>query len=107
VRKLLIVIIASAQLAGCAARTAAPPSTLERTPLTRWDGSAFSSVEYAPLWWRQFDDPVLDAIETAAVDANRDVRSALARFDQARAAATAARTRPKRSSSHDASNAAR
>ena len=84
-RKLLIVIITSAQLAGCAARTAPPPSTLERTPLTRWDGSAFSSVEYAPHWWRQFDDPVLDAIETAAVDANRDVRSALARFDQARA----------------------
>ena len=84
-RKLLIAIIASAQLAGCAARTAPPPSTLTRTPLTRWDGSAFSPLEYAPLWWRQFDDPVLDAIETAAIDANRDVRSALARFDQARA----------------------
>jgi multidrug efflux system outer membrane protein len=85
VRKLVIAIVAAAQLAGCAARTAPPPSTLERTPLTRWDASAFSPAEHAPLWWRQFDDPVLDAIENAAVDANRDVRSALARFDQARA----------------------
>ena len=83
-RKLAIAIIASAQLAGCAARTAPPPSTLERTALTRWDPSVFSAEPYAPLWWRQFDDPVLDAIETAAIDANRDVRSALARFDQAR-----------------------
>jgi multidrug efflux system outer membrane protein len=85
VRKLAIAIIASAQLAGCAVKTAPPPSTLERTPLTRWDASAFSPLEYAPLWWRQFDDPVLEAIESAAIDANRDVRSALARFDQARA----------------------
>jgi multidrug efflux system outer membrane protein len=85
VRKLVIVIIASAQLAGCAVHTAPPPSTLERTPLSRWDASLFSEQAYAPLWWRQFDDPVLEEIEKAAIDANRDVRSALARFDQARA----------------------
>jgi multidrug efflux system outer membrane protein len=81
----VLVIIASAQLAACAVRTAPPPSTLGRVPLSRWDASLFSTQEYAPLWWRQFDDPVLEEIESAAVDANRDVRSALARFDQARA----------------------
>jgi multidrug efflux system outer membrane protein len=80
-----MVIIASAQLAGCAARTAPPPSTLERTPLSRWDASLFSTADYAPLWWRQFDDPVLEEIERSALEANRDVRSAIARVDQARA----------------------
>jgi multidrug efflux system outer membrane protein len=85
VRKFLMVMIASAQLAGCAVRTAPPPSTLERTALSRWDASLFSAQAYEPLWWRQFDDPVLEEIENAALDANRDVRSALARFDQARA----------------------
>ena len=84
-RNLVIVIIASAQLAGCAVHTAPPPSTLERPPLSRWDASLFSAQAYAPQWWRQFDDPVLEEIENAAIDANRDVRSALARFDQARA----------------------
>lgn len=83
-RKLVMVLIASAQLAGCAVHTAPPPSTLERAPLSRWDASLFSAEAYAPLWWRQFDDPVLEEIEKAATDANRDVRSALARFDQAR-----------------------
>jgi multidrug efflux system outer membrane protein len=66
-------------------RTAPPPSTLERTALSRWDASLFSAQAYEPLWWRQFDDPVLEEIENAALAANRDVRSALARFDQARA----------------------
>ncbi len=80
-----MIVIASAQLAACAARTAPPPSTLERTPLSRWDASLFSAQAYAPRWWEQFDDPVLEEIERAAVDSNRDVRSALARFDQARA----------------------
>jgi outer membrane protein, multidrug efflux system len=85
VRKLLFVLIVSAPLAACAARTAPPPSTLERTPLTRWDPVVFSAQDYAPLWWRQFDDPVLEEIEHDALEANRDVRSALARVDQARA----------------------
>jgi multidrug efflux system outer membrane protein len=80
-----MIVIASAQLAACAVRTAPPPSTLERAPLSRWDASLFSAQAYAPRWWQQFDDPVLEEIEKAAVDSNRDVRSALARFDQARA----------------------
>ena len=37
-------------------------------------------------WWQQFDDPVLDQLETQARDANPDVRVAIARYDQARAA---------------------
>jgi multidrug efflux system outer membrane protein len=78
-------VTATLLLAGCAVHTAPPPSTLERAPLSRWDASVVSDQAYDPRWWRQFDDPVLEALESAAVDANRDVRAALARFDQSRA----------------------
>jgi multidrug efflux system outer membrane protein len=84
-RLLLMTGLLSVQAAACAVHTAPPPASLERTPLTRWDASLFSEQEYDPRWWRQLEDPVLEALETAAFDANRDVRSALARFDQSRA----------------------
>jgi multidrug efflux system outer membrane protein len=82
---LLVVSLALLPVSGCAVHTAPPASTLERTPLSRWDASVVSDQSYDPRWWRQFDDPVLESLESAAIDANRDVRSALARFDQARA----------------------
>jgi outer membrane protein, multidrug efflux system len=84
-RLLTVIGFVSVQAAACAVRTAPPPASLERTPLTRWDPSLFSEQEYDPRWWRQLEDPVLEALENAAFDANRDVRSALARFDQSRA----------------------
>jgi multidrug efflux system outer membrane protein len=84
-RTLLVIGVAAVQGVACAVHTAPPPVTLDRTPLSRWDASVFSDQEYEPRWWRQFDDPVLEELETAAVDANRDVRSALARLDQSRA----------------------
>lgn len=36
-------------------------------------------------WWSQFDDPILDSLIVRALDANRDVRIAVARVEQARA----------------------
>jgi multidrug efflux system outer membrane protein len=83
--KLLLVIVAAVQLAGCAVKTAPPKTTLEKTPLSRWDASVVSDQPYDAKWWKQFDDPILESLEHAAVEANRDVRSAVARFDQARA----------------------
>jgi outer membrane protein, multidrug efflux system len=82
---LLVLSLALLPVSGCAVHTAPPASTLERTPLSKWDASVVSDQTYDPRWWRQFDDPVLESLESAAIDANRDVRSALARFDQARA----------------------
>jgi len=84
-RMLITIGFLSAQAAACAVHTAPPPATLERTPLSRWDASLFSEQGYDPRWWRQLEDPVLETLENAAFDANRDVRSALARFDQSRA----------------------
>ena len=38
-----------------------------------------------PRWWAQFQDPVLDALVVGALEANTDVRQAVARLEQARA----------------------
>lgn len=42
-------------------------------------------------WWTVFGDPVLDGLESSAVAANQDVRAAVARVDEARAAARISR----------------
>jgi len=84
-RRVAVAILAAAQLAGCAVKTTPPKSTIGPAPLVRWDASVVSDQPYDAKWWKQFDDPVLETLEDAAVEANRDVRSAVARFDQARA----------------------
>lgn len=43
-------------------------------------------------WWRVFNDPVLDDLESGAVAANQDLRAAVARVDEARAAARITRS---------------
>lgn len=82
----VIVALVAASLSACAARITPPaPGIAPDGGLTQWDSAAFSAAPYDPRWWRQFDDPVLEALENAAFEANRDVRSALARVEQARA----------------------
>jgi len=71
--------------AACAARIAPPPATVERAALANWDTGLVSGQAYDPRWWGQLEDPVLEQLEAAALDANRDIRSAMARLDQARA----------------------
>jgi multidrug efflux system outer membrane protein len=70
---------------GCAIHTAAPVATVHQTALVGWDSAAFSDRAYDPRWWQQLDDAVLEQLETAALGANHDVRSAVARLDAARA----------------------
>jgi outer membrane protein, multidrug efflux system len=43
-------------------------------------------------WWKLFDDPVLDDLVVHALAANQDLRAAVARVEQARAAAGTARS---------------
>ena len=81
----LLAGIAAIQGAACAAHIAPPVASIERPALVRWDASAFSDQAYDPRWWRQLEDPVLEELEQAALDTNRDIRSALARLDEARA----------------------
>lgn len=57
----------------------APAALVQATP------DAFTTRSYDPRWWRQFEDPVLDQLQDAALSANLDVRAAVARVEQARA----------------------
>src|SRR5579862_413601 len=43
-------------------------------------------------WWRVFNDPVLDGLETQVASANLDIRTAVARYDQAEAGTKYARS---------------
>jgi len=62
-----------------------PPQFKEFAPQAS-QGSATSPIAYAD-WWREFNDAVLDRLEQDAVAANQDIRIAVARVDQAEAAA--------------------
>lgn len=58
------------------------PARLDNSNLqaTALDRSRFES-----LWWKQFDDPVLNQLVQASLQGNRDLRVAFARFKSARA----------------------
>jgi multidrug efflux system outer membrane protein len=65
-----------------------PPALPTAVPLA----TAGSGPEWpAREWWRGFDDEVLDTLITRAVAASPDLAAAAARFDEARAAVSAAR----------------
>ena len=81
----LLVALVAVQAAACAARITPPQASVQASTLTRWDAAAFSGDSFDPRWWRQLEDPVLDELENAALAANHDIRSALARLDQSRA----------------------
>ena len=85
VRALLVAALLSIPAAGCAVRTTPPVATVRQTALVGWDAAAFTDQAYDPRWWRQLDDDVLEQLEAAALGANHDVRSAVARLDAARA----------------------
>jgi multidrug efflux system outer membrane protein len=80
---------------GCAVgpdyhRPAVPtaPAFSENAP---WKIAAPKDAVPKEKWWLLFRDPVLDALEQQAVSASPTLRAALARFDQALAAARVAR----------------
>ncbi len=81
----LMALLLAAATAACGARVVhvtpdpAPVALKQATP------DAFSTAGYERRWWQQFDDPVLDALQDAALAGNLDVRAAVARVDQARA----------------------
>jgi multidrug efflux system outer membrane protein len=78
-------IVATVLTAACAARTTPPAATIHQSALARWDSAAFSPAAYDPRWWRQLEDPALEQLEAAALESNYDLRTAMARLDQARA----------------------
>jgi multidrug efflux system outer membrane protein len=46
---------------------------------------AYDRSRFESIWWKQFDDPVLNQLVQASLDGNRDLRVAFARLKSARA----------------------
>jgi multidrug efflux system outer membrane protein len=85
----LVAVTAVALLVGgCALRRPYQPPEPAAPTLTEAPDTVFTTNHYDPLWWRLFDDPVLEELEHRALDANHDIRAAVARLEQARAALT-------------------
>ncbi len=70
------------------------PDVTNLTP-TDWRWKVAEPEDEAPKgeWWKVYKDPVLDELETNAVSNNQNLRAAVARVDQARAAARIDRSR--------------
>jgi multidrug efflux system outer membrane protein len=79
-----IFIIAIAVTSGCSLRGPYKPPDTALAGLRQNDPAVFVAQPYDPAWWNEFDDPVLAELERAALQANLDVRAAVARLDQAR-----------------------
>src|SRR3954465_7183724 len=91
--------LVAALIAGCTAvgpnyqkPTVPGPAAYKNQP----PASERSTTKPPLAWWRVFDDPALDELEASAVTANRQLASAVARVDEARARLGLARgdTRP-------------
>jgi NodT family efflux transporter outer membrane factor (OMF) lipoprotein len=93
-------LIACCLLAGCDfAPKYAPPATL--TPVVykeappdagNWQKAEPADALPRGPWWSVFNDPALDQLEQSVASANQDIKAAVARFDEARAAASLAGT---------------
>lgn len=73
-------------LAACAV---GPDYKTPDTEPTRLDSDmqakAFDRSRFESVWWKQFDDPVLNQLVQASLEGNRDLRVAFARLKSARA----------------------
>ncbi len=69
------------------------PDVTSLTP-TDWRWKVAEPKDAIPKgeWWKVFNDPILDQLETEALANNQNLRAAVARVDQARAAARISRS---------------
>jgi outer membrane protein, multidrug efflux system len=81
----LVTALAAVTLAGCAVRAPHVATDPGAAVLANADPARFDTRPYDPHWWQQFDDPVLEELEKRALEANLDLRVAVARVRQARA----------------------
>jgi NodT family efflux transporter outer membrane factor (OMF) lipoprotein len=88
-------VLAAAMLAGCAVGPDFKPEA-PQAPATfsTWHGGSDELINpqlgagtsaAAPIGWSTFGDPVLDALELRALEANQDLQTAALRFAQSRA----------------------
>jgi multidrug efflux system outer membrane protein len=79
------VLISLWLLSACAARGPYHAPQTAPAAVKQADSAHFAARPYDARWWRQFDDPVLEQLETATLGANLDLQAAVARLMQARA----------------------
>jgi outer membrane protein TolC len=95
-KRLLLTTIAFAALAGCSlAPDYEKPPVPEPTAFKEtgnWTEAKPSDAIERGAWWKIFHDPDLDMLEDGVTAANQNLKSALAQYEQARAAASAARS---------------
>jgi multidrug efflux system outer membrane protein len=88
-------LAAAAMAAGCAVgpdyKRPAVPTPQTFSEAGPWKVAEPKDAIPKAEWWKVFNDPVLDALEAKAVSASPTLRSALARYDEALAAARATR----------------
>lgn len=80
-----LAFVAPLLLAGCAAGSAYRAPSLPVADA--WKAAAATPRPAPGAWWKSFGDPALDALVEQALVANPDIDVALARVEQARAAA--------------------
>ena len=87
---------AAGVLAGCAVgpdyqrpEVSTPPAFVETGP---WKAATPKDAVPKGEWWKAFNDPVLNTLEAQATAASPTLKSALARYDQALAAARISRS---------------
>jgi multidrug efflux system outer membrane protein len=80
-----ILVSALLFVAGCGARVPYQAPVTSPADVKNIDAALFADRPYDPRWWKQFDDPILEALEDEALRSNLDVRTAVARVSQARA----------------------
>jgi multidrug efflux system outer membrane protein len=86
-RKSLSALALAAWLAGCAA----PPVDKRETPQLELPVTTMQVIDVPAEWWKNFNDPQIDALVAEALANNRDLARAMARIDESRAALRAAR----------------
>ncbi len=88
--RMLMVWLVAAVLGGCAGQPSTPSAWIDMPLPVRWLASAaepLPSESAATLaqWWQNFNDPLLTALVSKALQSNTDVRSARAALQQSRA----------------------
>ncbi|MDB6000378.1 MAG: efflux transporter, outer rane factor lipoprotein NodT family [Rhizobacter sp.] len=98
VRLLLVLVLATAWLAGCGTVGPAfvPPVPDAPADFSAWHGGSAELLTPqrdsapSPLGWTSFADPILDALQAQALRANPDLQTAALRFAQSRTQALTA-----------------
>jgi multidrug efflux system outer membrane protein len=70
--------------AGCSLRGPYHAPATKPAAIRQAEPPFFALQPYDPAWWNEFEDPVLADLVRTSLQANLDVRAAVARLDQAR-----------------------